>query len=75
DSCGSYASSSSYGSYGSVLDALRALARIGTLSPAARAILRTVQALDQRLLTYRDYRAILQDEEIRSAIDDVLALP
>ncbi|MFH9828882.1 hypothetical protein [Streptomyces bobili] len=75
DSCGSYAGSSSYGSYGSVLDALRALARIGTLSPAARAILRTVQALDQRLSTYRDYRAILQDEEIRSAIDDVLALP
>ncbi|MEV4233276.1 hypothetical protein AB0J81_40680, partial [Streptomyces bobili] len=62
-------------SYGSFLYALQALARIGTISPAARAILRTVQGLDQRLSTYRDYRAILQDEEIRSAINDVLALP
>ncbi|MCX5528817.1 hypothetical protein OG342_39235 [Streptomyces bobili] len=75
DSSSSYGSASSYGGYGSFLDALRALARIGTLSPAARAILRTVQARDQRLSTYRDYRAILQDEEIRSAINDVLALP
>ena len=61
--------------YGSFLDALRALARIGTVSPAARATLRTVQGSDRRLSTYRDYRAFLQDEEIRSAIDDVLALP
>ncbi|MFJ6890058.1 hypothetical protein ACIQRC_35165 [Streptomyces californicus] len=61
--------------YGSFLDALRALARIGTVSPAARATLRTVRGSDQRLSTYRDYRAFIQDEEIRSAIDDVLALP
>lgn len=61
--------------YGDFLDALRALARIGTISQAARAVLRTVQGSDRRLATYRDYRAILQDEEIRSAIDDVLALP
>lgn len=61
--------------YGCFLDALRALARIGTVSPAARAILRTVEGSDRRLSAYRDYRAFLQDEEIRSAIDDVLALP
>ncbi|MFJ6426950.1 hypothetical protein [Streptomyces hydrogenans] len=61
--------------YGSFLDALRALARIGTVSPAARATLRTVRGSDQRLSTYRDYRAFIHDEEIRSAIDDVLALP
>ncbi|MFK8907195.1 hypothetical protein [Streptomyces sp. YS-3] len=61
--------------YGSFLVALRALARIGTVSPAARATLRTVQGSDRRLATYRDYRALLQHEEICSAIDDVLALP
>ncbi|WP_405683708.1 hypothetical protein OG204_01070 [Streptomyces sp. NBC_01387] len=61
--------------YGFFLDALRALARIGTVSPAARATLRTVRGSDQRLSTYRDYRAFIQHEEIRSAIDDVLALP
>ncbi|WPO69140.1 hypothetical protein [Streptomyces sp. KN37] len=61
--------------YGYFFEALRALARIGTVSPAARAALRTVQGSDRRLSTYRDYRAFLQDEEIRSAIDDVLALP
>ncbi|MFC0602713.1 hypothetical protein [Streptomyces palmae] len=61
--------------YGSFLDALRALARIGTVSEAARATLRTVRGSDRRLSTYRDYRAFTQDEEIRSAIDDVLALP
>ncbi|MET7656100.1 hypothetical protein [Streptomyces sp. NPDC005486] len=61
--------------YGYFLDALRALARIGTASPAARALLRTVRGSDRRLSAHRDYRAFLQDEEIRSAIDDVLALP
>ncbi|MGW7367156.1 hypothetical protein ACWGI8_27915 [Streptomyces sp. NPDC054841] len=60
--------------YGSLLYALRALARIVTVSLVARAALRTVRGFDQRLSTYRDYRAILQDETIRSAIDAVLAL-
>ncbi|MBT2364438.1 hypothetical protein J7E88_03630 [Streptomyces sp. ISL-10] len=46
-----------------------------TPSPAVRAVLRTVQGIDQPLSTYGDYRAILPDETIRSAIDDVLALP
>ncbi|MEV6550951.1 hypothetical protein AB0M57_19900 [Streptomyces sp. NPDC051597] len=61
--------------YGSFLVALRALARIGTVSPAARAALRRVQASDRWLATYQDYRALLRHEEIWSAIDDVLALP
>ncbi|MGR6974759.1 hypothetical protein ACU639_35035 [Streptomyces cynarae] len=61
--------------YGSFHDALRALARIGTVSPLVRATLSTVRESDRRLSPYREYRAFLQDEEIRSAIDDVLALP
>lgn len=60
---------------GSFVEALRALTRIGTVSPAARATLRTVRGSDRRLSTHRDYRAFLQDEEIRTAIDGVLALP
>ncbi|MFF4352045.1 HEAT repeat domain-containing protein [Streptomyces sp. NPDC001530] len=55
-------------------DALRALARIGTITPSVRAALLTVQASDRRLSPYRDYRAFLQDEELRSTIEDVLAL-
>ncbi|WP_143659798.1 hypothetical protein [Streptomyces pharetrae] len=62
-------------SYGFFLDALRALARIGEVTPGAREALLRVRASGRRLASYRDYRAILQDEEIRSAIDDVLALP
>ncbi|MDV9199950.1 hypothetical protein R6M67_32560, partial [Streptomyces sp. Wh19] len=61
--------------YGSFLHALRALARIGTVSRTARAVLRTVRSFDRPLSTYRDHRAILQDETIRAAIDEVLALP
>ncbi|MEU4929743.1 hypothetical protein AB0G54_25115 [Streptomyces yokosukanensis] len=62
-------------SYGHFLIALRALARIGTVSPAVRAALRTARDFDRRLSPHRDYRAFLQDEEIRSAIEEVLALP
>ncbi|MGW4908210.1 hypothetical protein [Streptomyces sp. NPDC004270] len=36
--------------------------------------LRTVRGSDRRLSPYRDYRAFLDDEEIRSAIDETLAL-
>ncbi|MCK8680195.1 hypothetical protein [Streptomyces lichenis] len=61
-------------SYGLFHEALRALARIGTVSPEARSLLRTVRNSDRRLSTYRDYRAFLDDELIRSAIDEVLAL-
>ncbi|MEU6674007.1 hypothetical protein [Streptomyces sp. NPDC046925] len=61
--------------YGSFLDALHLLAGIGTISPAARATLRAVRESDRRLSTYRDYRAFARDQEIRSAIDDVLTPP
>jgi hypothetical protein len=54
--------------------ALRAVARIGTVSPVERVALRTVRETDRRLSPYRDYRAFLQDEEIRSVIDETLAL-
>ncbi|MCH0539179.1 hypothetical protein I3F58_06335 [Streptomyces sp. MUM 203J] len=57
------------------LDALRALARIGTVSPGTREILSAVRVSDRRLSAYRDYRAFLQDEDARSAIDDILASP
>ncbi|MFG3044919.1 hypothetical protein ACGFZR_08340 [Streptomyces sp. NPDC048241] len=50
--------------YGPFLDALSALARIGTVSPAARATLRTLRSSDRRLSAYGDYRAFLQHEEI-----------
>ncbi|MFK0152869.1 hypothetical protein ACIQVK_12430 [Streptomyces sp. NPDC090493] len=62
------------GPFGAFLEALRALARIGAVSPAVRAALRAVRGSDRRLSPYRDYRAFLEDEEIRSAIDEVLAL-
>ncbi|MEU6482716.1 hypothetical protein [Streptomyces sp. NPDC046887] len=61
--------------YGLFREALRALARMGTVSPEARELLRTVRDSDRRLSTYRDYRAFLDDELIRSAIEEVLALP
>lgn len=62
-------------SYGSFAEALRGLARIGRITPAARAALRTVQASDRRLSPYRDYRALLTDEHLRTAIDTALAVP
>ncbi|MFE2965864.1 hypothetical protein ACFXKC_19760 [Streptomyces sp. NPDC059340] len=55
--------------------ALGALARIGTLTPAARAALRTVRDFDGRLARERNYEAFLQDEELRAAIEHLLALP
>ena len=56
-------------------EALRALVRIGTLTPAARAALRTVRGFDGRLARERNYEAFLQDEELRAAIEYLLALP
>jgi len=60
-------------SYGTFGEALRALARIGTATPATRAALRGMQSLDQRLSPYRDYRAFLDDERFRGLIAEVLA--
>ncbi|MFK0024500.1 hypothetical protein [Streptomyces sp. NPDC090798] len=61
--------------YGLFGEALRALARIGTLTPATRAALRTVRGFDGRLAQARNYEAFLQDEELRAAIEYLLALP
>ncbi|MER5526830.1 hypothetical protein ABT075_19895 [Streptomyces sp. NPDC002677] len=62
-------------SFGSFLTALRAVARIGTVSPAVRSALLAVRERDRRLSPYRDYRAFLDDEEIRSVTDEAPALP
>lgn len=62
-------------SYGLFDEALRALPRIGTATPALRAALRTVQKFDHRLSPERDYRAFLDDERLRATIAEVLALP
>lgn len=61
--------------YGDLSEALHGFLRIGTVTPAARRALRLVAARDLRLSNDRDYRAILDDQELRSTIDAVLALP
>ncbi|MBL1087660.1 hypothetical protein JK359_38000 [Streptomyces actinomycinicus] len=61
--------------YGDLAEALRGFLRIGTVTPAARRALRLVGARDARLSNHRDYRAVLDDQELRSAIAAVLALP
>ncbi|MFD8201331.1 hypothetical protein [Streptomyces sp. NPDC059701] len=61
--------------YGDLTEALGAFLCIGTVTPAARRALRLVEARDTRLSPYRDYRAVLGDQEIRSAVAAVLALP
>ncbi|MCX5397647.1 hypothetical protein [Streptomyces sp. NBC_00102] len=61
--------------WGSFLAALRTLAEIGRITPEARAALHTVKGFDRRLTPGRDHSDILQDQTIRAAIDDVLALP
>ncbi|MFR9797804.1 hypothetical protein ACL02U_18155 [Streptomyces sp. MS06] len=61
--------------YGDLAEALRGFLRIGTVTPAARRALRLVGARDLRLSNHRDYRAVLDDQELRSVIAAVLALP
>ena len=58
--------------YGTFAEALQALARIGTATPATRAALRRMQAFDERLSPHRDYRAFLDDERFRGLIAEVL---
>ncbi|MBT2401875.1 hypothetical protein [Streptomyces sp. ISL-100] len=55
--------------------ALASLTRHGRLAPPVRDALTALRAEDRRLSEYGDYRAFLQDEEIRARIDAVLALP
>ncbi|MFD5584262.1 hypothetical protein ACFWII_10725 [Streptomyces sp. NPDC127063] len=61
--------------YGVLAEALRGFLHIGTVTPTARRALRLVEARDLRLSHCRDYRAILDDQELRSAIAAVIALP
>ncbi|MFG2989662.1 HEAT repeat domain-containing protein [Streptomyces sp. NPDC048257] len=55
--------------------ALDTLTHHGHLTPPVREALTALKAADCRLSEHGDYRAILQDEEIRARIDRVLALP
>ncbi|MFF4439613.1 hypothetical protein [Streptomyces sp. NPDC001621] len=61
--------------YRDLSEALHGFLRIGTVTPAARRALRLVADRELRLSSDRDYRAILDDQELRSAIAAVLALP
>ncbi|MFJ3306292.1 hypothetical protein ACIPSA_24875 [Streptomyces sp. NPDC086549] len=55
--------------------ALASLSHHGRLTAPVREALTRLRAADRRLSQYGDYRAFLQDEEIRTRIDTVLALP
>ncbi|MFG2415848.1 hypothetical protein [Streptomyces goshikiensis] len=62
--------------YGEFRTALAALTGHGRRpAPAVRATLAALRDADRLLSRHRDYRAFLDDEEIRPAIDTVLALP
>lgn len=55
--------------------ALDALTRRGDLAPPVREALTALVAADRRLSEYGDYRAFLQDEQIRAWIDRMPTLP
>ncbi|MFD6183091.1 HEAT repeat domain-containing protein [Streptomyces goshikiensis] len=62
--------------YGDFHTALASLTGQGRRpAPAVRAALVALRDADRRLSPYRDYRAFLGDEEMRPAIEAVLALP
>lgn len=55
--------------------ALASLLRLGHITQPVREALATLRSADRRLSQYGDYRAFLEDEEIRERIDTVLTLP
>ncbi|MER6444255.1 hypothetical protein DEJ51_00795 [Streptomyces venezuelae] len=61
--------------HGTLSTALDALTQHGHLTPPVRDALTALRAADRRFSEYGDYRAVLQDEEIRARIDRALALP
>ncbi|GAA1126253.1 hypothetical protein GCM10009663_75800 [Kitasatospora arboriphila] len=61
--------------FGSFHDALQALIRIGGISPAVRTALLRVRRSDHRLSRLEGYERILQDEQIRTLIDQALTCP
>ncbi|MFD5415051.1 hypothetical protein [Streptomyces nojiriensis] len=60
-------------SFGSFREALQGLVRIGEISPVIRDALLTVRESERRLSQLHGYEAILQDEELRRLIEQVLA--
>ncbi|MFE7492729.1 hypothetical protein [Kitasatospora sp. NPDC057541] len=54
-------------------DALRALIRIGEITPTIRAALLTVRQSDRRLCTDGGYPMIVRDKELRALVDQALA--
>ncbi|WP_406210455.1 hypothetical protein OH807_40735 [Kitasatospora sp. NBC_01560] len=54
-------------------DALRALIRMGGISPAIRAALLTVRQSDRRLWADGGYPMIVRDKELRALVDQALA--
>ncbi|MFJ9948212.1 hypothetical protein [Kitasatospora sp. NPDC091207] len=54
-------------------DALRALIRVGEISPAIRAALLTVRQSDRRLCADGGYPMIVRDRELRALVDRALA--
>jgi hypothetical protein len=61
--------------YGPFLEALRGFLRIGTTTPAVREALCAIRGADRRLSPSAGQRAVLDDEETRSLIAEVLTLP
>lgn len=59
--------------FGSFREALKGLIRIGEISPVIRDALLTVRESERRLSQHDGYEAILQDEELRRLIEQVLA--
>ncbi|MER5886162.1 HEAT repeat domain-containing protein [Streptomyces sp. NPDC001941] len=62
-------------SYGLFREALRALIRGGTLSPAIRTALETVRQSDRRLSDVGGYPMVIDDRDIRALVDQALACP
>ncbi|MFD7731930.1 hypothetical protein ACFV6F_16270 [Kitasatospora phosalacinea] len=59
--------------FGILSRALGGLVRIGTITPAIRSALHSLQQSDQRLSSYENHEAVLQDEDLRTLIDRALA--
>ncbi|MFB8407414.1 hypothetical protein [Streptomyces sp. NPDC055912] len=58
--------------YGFFRDALRAVIRMGVISPAIRTALLTVRQSERRLCVEWSYPRILQDKELRGLIEEAL---
>ncbi|MGW3044479.1 hypothetical protein ACWC9T_31550 [Kitasatospora sp. NPDC001159] len=59
--------------FGSLREALRALIRMGEISPEIRAALLTIRQSDRRLCAEGGYPMIVRDKELRALVDQALA--